>query len=472
MCTRGESRCAGFAFVAALMVVLVVAILITGVLTIAISAYQLSTSRQEYTQALYLAEGGINKLFSDWRTRGMENPPGQPFEGDLANGSAQGRYSVTWTGIDDKGQVTVTSVGTVNPGHQGTIYNLARSVQVKLDINGDWAWNHVYYSDTDVPCKDPALYATINGGGDVEIGGQAGPPGDFVDNAHGPMGGGMLPTPMWDLWHEWVRRDLTYDPVTKQQVPRPDHDGNGLPDARWPDQATLPALTTTAVNATPGRHTYWYGSSSGTPLAYSAHVLDDHARYDQNYFMPDSFGFSNPDAYVCATSNKRLTVTFADGDFVGNYFVHGDIQVKRHAHILGTLVATGDIAFYGVDDVEITPEAVNPEAPCEDRVYYPALIAGRDVLVRDQGRDPGNDPSRLRVSGVIWAGNSYVGQASDVEGCVVSPSVTLGGNFLARYGMNVDGCEYEPGAQPPPWFREPDRNAMQPVPRSWRELGI
>jgi len=463
----------GFAFVAALMVVLVVAILITGVLTIGVSAYQLSTSRQEYTQALYVAEGGINKLLSDWRGQGAADPPEQPFEGELANGSSEGRYSITWTGIDDKGQVTMTSVGTVNPGHQGTVYHLSRTVEAKLDTDGDWAWNHVYYSDTDVPDMSAPLYAIINGGGDLEIEGETGPPEDFVDTAHGPMGGDILPTPMWDLWHEWVRLDLAYDPVTKQQIPRPDRDGDGLPDARWPNQATAwQAYTTTAVDARSDRHMYWYGSTAATPLASSSHAVDSHARLDQNYFMPDWFGFDNPDAYLCATRTKRFTVTFADGDFVGNYFVHGDIVVKRHARVYGTLIATGDIRFQGVDNVQIVPEAADPEAPCEDRVYYPALIAGRDVLVRDQGTDPGNDQGSLRVSGVVWSGRSYTGQASDVDGCVVAPSVTLGGNFLVRYGMEVDGCDYTPGDHPLPWFREPDRREMEPVARSWRELGI
>ena len=85
--------------------------------------------------------------------------------------------------------------------------------------------------------------------------------------------------------------------------------------------------------------------------------------------------------------------------------------------------------------------------------------------------DPGDpEQARLRVSGIIWAGDTYTGSASDVEGCVVASNVVLSGNTFVRYGMDIDGCEYEPGANPPPWFREPDRNAMQPVPRSWREL--
>ena len=57
---RNRNRSGGFAFVAALMVVLVVAILLMAVLTMAMSARLLAGSRQEYLQAMYLAEAGIN----------------------------------------------------------------------------------------------------------------------------------------------------------------------------------------------------------------------------------------------------------------------------------------------------------------------------------------------------------------------------------------------------------------------------
>jgi hypothetical protein len=457
------------------MVMLVVAILVTAVLTMAVSAYQLATSRQEYTQALYLAEGGVNDVISTWRGNGPSNPPAQPHEGELAGG----RYQVTWEPHPERDDIVImTSQGTVNAEFwTRSIFRLTRAVQVSLDTDGDWAWNHVYYSDEDEPGMTDPLYAVINGNGDVEIDGVVGDPEDFIGHENGPMGGGTLPSPMWDIWHQWVQLDLACDPVTKEPIPR-DPDGDGVADPRWVDQATLPALTTISADGDPGRHMYWYGSSAATPLDHTAHSSDSHAEYDVNFFMPDWYEQSNPDAYVCQTSNKRLTVTFGkqtaeEGVYTGNYFVHGDIHVKNHALIRGSLIATGDVTFYGVDNVSIQPEAINPNAPCEERVYYPAIIAGGNVLVRDQGKDPGNpDAERLRVSGVVWAGDSYMGQASNVQGCVVSPSVTLGGNFLVRYGAWLDGCYYEPGANPPPWFREPDRGEMQPVPRSWREVGL
>jgi len=474
--TKPGSR--GFAFAAVLMVMLVLAILIAGVLAMAVSARNLTASRQEYAAALYSAEAGINKLISDWRAAGVSNPPGQPFQGALANGD----YHVQWAPDPDRPDLLiVTSRGTVNSSLSGTILNLSRTVRVKLDSDGDWAWNHVYYSDSDNPEMVPPLYADINGNGNLEIDingddiPEAGLPEDFVGHVNGPMGGAVLPSPMWDIWHEWVRRDLMYDPASKQAIPR-DPDGDGVADPRWPDQATLPAYADTAVTADPARHMYWYGSSTTTPVGYAAHAADSHATYDINSFMPDWYGVSNPDAYVCNSSSKRFTVTFGSktetgGVYTCNYFVHGDIHVKNKASIHGTLVATGDVIFYGVEDVGIVPEPVNPNAPCDERVYYPAIIAGGNVLVRDQGANPGDpDAERLRVSGVIWAGSTYTGQASNVQGCIVSPDVTLGGNFVARYGANIDGCYYEPGENPPPWFREPDRGEMQPVPRSWREL--
>jgi len=460
----------GFALVAALMVMLVVAILVTAVLTMAMSARLLAGS---HTQALYLAEAGVNALMADWRSRGPENPPAQPYVGTLANGTATGSYSVTWTSPNPAGVVTLTSHGTANADLEGTIYNLTRTVHVDLDTDGDWAWNHVYYSDSDQPGMEEEPYADVKGGsGEVEVGGEVGEPIDFVDHPNGPAGGETLPSPIWDLWHEWVRLDLTCDPLTKEQLPR-DPDGDGIPDPRWPDQATLPAFTGTAVNADPGRHTYWYGGSATTPLDATVHSADPHVVNDENFFMPDWYGEDNPDAYVCNSSNKRFTVTFSDGNYYGNYYVHGDIHVKNRAHIYGTIIATGSITFYGVEDCSITPEIADPSAPCDERVYYPAIIAGGDVVVRDQGVGEDDLRERLRVSGVVWAGNSYVGQASNVEGCIVAPNIRLGGNYFARYSVpDADGCVYEPGASPPPWFREPDRGEMRPVIRTWREAGL
>ncbi len=475
-----QHRRAGFAFIAALMVMLVVAILVTAVLTMATSGRLLSGSRHEYTQALYLAEAGLNDLISTWRMYGAETPLLQTWQmygyyGELAGGS----YHVILEPHPTRSDLMLmTSLGLTNKDLPGTVYNLARTVQVQFDVDGDWAWNHVYYSDTDESEMGPPLYADINGNGDIEIDGIAGDPEEFLGHEHGPMGGGILPTPMWDVWHDWVQLDLACDSDTLQPIPR-DPDEDGIADPRWPDQETLPAITEVSIDADPDRHVYWYGSSPSASLDHASHGSDGHATYDENGFMPDWFGIDNPDAYICNTSNKRFTVTFGkdtaeEGVYTGNYFVHGDIEVKHHAVIRGTLIATGDITFYGVANVEIVPEAMNPEAPCEERVYYPALIAGQDVLLRDQGKNnPGDpNPSRLRTSGIIWAGGSYTGSASDIEGCVVSPSVTLGGNFMARYGFYLDDCYYEPGDHPPPWFREPDRGEMQASPRTWRELGL
>jgi hypothetical protein len=397
----------------------------------------------------------------------MDNPPPQPYTGQLSNGTSDGDYSVTWTAPDPAGIVTLTSQAAVNPNLEETVYHLSRTVEVKLDTDGDWAWNHVYYSDTDLPGMEDPPYADVKGGsGEIEIGGEIGDPEDFLDHPNGPGGGVMLPSPMWDLWHEWVRLDLTCDPVTNEQLPRD-------PEPRYPDQATLPACTSVATDADPTRHLYWYGDSPDTPLDYSAHATDGHAAYDENFFMPDWYGIDNPVAYVCNTASKRFTVTFSKDEYFGNYLVHGDIHVKSRAHIHGTIIATGNVTFYGVEDCRIVPEIANPGDPCDERVYYPAIIAGGDVLVRDQGVGDDDLRERLRVSGIVWAGNSYTGQASNIEGCVVAPNVRLGGNYLTRYGIvDADGCTYLPGESPPPWFREPDRGEMQPVPRSWRELEL
>ena len=475
-----RDRSGGFAFVAALMVVLVVAILLMAVLTMAISARLLAGSRQEYTQALYLAEAGVNAVISNLRNPDVAHP--NPFDGQLANGGSPGTYHVEYGTVPNAPSgrtdwIRVLSTGTVNTNlSEKSAYHVFRTVEVWLDSDGDWAWNHVYYSDTDVPGQGPPDYGTINGNGDVEIGDEIGAPGDFADNEHGPGGGETLPSPMWDKWHDWVQHDLSCDPITKQQIPR-DTNGDGTPDPRWVDQATLDGCSDTAVDMTDpqnsNRHMFWYGA--GSSEEHSAHAAASHAPYDQNDFMPDWYGVNNPDAYICNSGSKPFTVTFtSEGNeirhYYGNYYVHGDVEIKNKAQIHGTIIATGDITFSGVANASIEPEAVNPLAPCEERVYYPALVAGRDVIVRDQGAGTDDTRDRLRVAGIVWAGRSYTGQASNVEGCVVSPNVTLGGNFLTRYGIySIDGCEYFPGASPPPWFREPDRGEMNPVPRTWRE---
>ncbi len=478
MLIRSERRPQnGFAFIAALMVILVIAILITAILAMAISGRLLAGSRHEYTQAVYLAEAGVNAMIADWRAQGVNNPPPQPYEGVLANGGAAGSYHVTWVADPLRDDwVTVTSTAAVNTALPGTVYNLDRTVEVQLDTDGDWAWNHVYYSDSDQPGMADPPYADVKGGsGEVEIDGAVGEPDDFLDHPNGPAGGAVLPSPMWDKWHDWVQHDLSCDPVTKEQIPR-DPDGDGTPDPRWPDQATLPACTDTTVYAAddPDRHMYWYGESASTALDYISHASDGHAAYDENFFMPDWYGFDNPDAYVCNSSTKPFTVIFGKSSefevYEGNYFVHGDVQIKNSAQIKGTIIATGSVTFYGVANASIEPEVANPEDPCDERVYYPTIIAGRDLVVRDQGVGQDDLRDRLRVSGIVWAGSSYTGQASNVEGCIVSPNVRLGGNYLSRYGIyDLDGCEYKPGETPPPWFREPDRGEMQPMPRTWRE---
>ena len=77
------------------MVMLVLAILVAGVLTMAVSARNLSASRHEYTQALYVAEAGVNKLIAEWRHAGAANPPAQPYAGTVDNAGTTGSYSVT-----------------------------------------------------------------------------------------------------------------------------------------------------------------------------------------------------------------------------------------------------------------------------------------------------------------------------------------------------------------------------------------
>jgi hypothetical protein len=148
----------------------------------------------------------------------------------------------------------------------------------------------------------------------------------------------------------------------------------------------------------------------------------------------------------------------------GVYFVHGDIIVKSGVTINGTLVATRDIIFQGQAEATINVLIENAQ-DCAARTVYPALIAGRDILIRDQ--------SVFHTTGIIWAGRSFSARAADQGGCVVSPHISLSGNFSVTYGFDTTnpGCpRYEPGASPPPMFNEPGMNNLQPVPHSWREL--
>lgn len=423
---RLERRSEGFAFVAALMVMLVLAILIAGVLAMAVSARNLSASRQEYTQALYVAESGINKLISDWRAAGIPNQPAQPFEGSVTNGATSGSYNVTWKawepepGLIRNDVVVMTSRGTVNDALHGTIYNLARTVQVNLDKNGDWAWNHVYYSDPSRSGYPTYPYADINGNAGLIT------PSDPQDE-HAPGAGTRLPTPKWDQWEATA---FSYD--------------------------TLPYPKVSGGIADPARHVYWSGPTT------TAHTGAGHTHF--NYFTPDPYfpALSYPAAYGC----DGFTVEFrkqAGTDYNGVYFVHGNIIVKNGVTITGTLIATGDITFQG-QAISIIPLVKN-EQDCSARTVYPALIAGRDILIRDQ--------ATFHTTGIIWAGNSFDARAADQAGCVVSPSLSFSGNFSVTYGFdttNPNCPRYEPGDSPPPMFNEPDKNQMEPVPRSWREL--
>jgi len=421
---KANSR--GFAFVAVLMVMLVVAILITGVLAMAVSARNLATSRHEYTEALYVAEAGINKVISEWRKGGAANPPAQPYQGTIANAGLAGAYRVTWQywepepGLVRQDVMVLTSRGTVNTGLPGTIYNLTRTVQVNLDTNGDWAWNHVYCTDDpDAEFRVPP-YADIGGSS-----GYIDPP-SYLDE-HGPVQSNQLPTPKWDEWEATAR---VYD--------------------------TLPYSKVSNGTADPDRHLYWSGQTTAT------HTGADHTHY--NYFTPDPYfpSLSYPAAYGC----DNFTVEFrkqAGTDYSGVYFVHGNVIVKNGVTITGTIVATGDITFQG-QGITIIP-LVNNEQDCAARTVHPALIAGRDIQIRDQ--------STFHTTGVIWAGSSFTAKAADQAGCIVSPHVWLTGNFSVTYGFDTSNpaCpRYEPGSSPPPMFNEPAMGQMQPFPHTWREL--
>ena len=440
---RLERRSEGFAFVAALMVMLVLAILIAGVLAMAVSARNLSASRQEYTQALYVAESGINKLISDWRAAGIPNQPAQPFQGSVTNGGSSGSYSVTWKawepepGLIRNDVVVMTSRGTVNDTLRGTIYNLARTVQVNLDTNGDWAWEHVYYSDPNRSGYPTYPYANINGNSGVVT------PSDPLDE-HAPGAGKTLPTPKWDQWRATA--------LAQDALPYPS------------------AFVTNTATATTARHVYWYGNTAGS------HTGAGHTH--RNSFLVDPYfaGLSYPDAYVCQPSASKTFEVIIDcsgPDAVqlnGLYFVNGDVTIKGggnkegQMNMNGTLVATGSIRTQGQVRVTIVPMIQNAD-DCAARTIYPAMIAGEDVLVTDH--------AVFQVHGIIYAGRSFTARASTDAGCIVSPSITLSGNFGVSYGFDTTNpaCpRYEPGDSPPPMFNEPDKNQMEPVPRSWREL--
>ena len=424
-----RGRSGGFAFVAVLMVMLVVVVLIAGVLAMAVSARNLSTSRHEYTQALYVAEAGVNKVISEWRMRGAGNPPVQPYTGTIGTAGATGSFRVTWAnwepvpGLIRQDVVVLTSQGTVNTGSTslaGTILDLTRIVQVNLDTNGDWAWNHVYTTDDPDPQYQAPPYADVNGGS-----GYIDPPNYLDEN--GPATSKRLPTPKWD---EWEATALSYD--------------------------HLPYAGIVGGTADPARHVYWSGQTT------ASHTGAGHAHY--NYFMPDPYypGLSYPSAYGC----DDFTVEFRkqDGtDYSGVYFVHGNVIVKNGVTITGTLVATGDITFQG-QGISIIPLVTNAD-DCAARTVFPALIAGRDIEIRDQ--------STFHTTGIIWAGHSFTAKAADQAGCVVSPHITLSGNFNVTYGFDTSNpsCpRYEPGSSPPPMFNEPGMDAMQPFPHTWREL--
>jgi len=436
-----RSKVAGFAFVAALMVLLVLAILVTGVLAMALSARQLTGSRQEYTQAIYLAESGINALISQWRSQGVADPPLQPYQGQLAGGS----YSVTWEPHPTRPDVMImTSVGTTNTDEakfsQGSILRLTRTVRVNLDTDGDWAWDHVYSTDPNRSDFTEYPYADVMGNAGVID-------PDDPNDPHGPGSFPFLPTPKWDQWRAAALSCETQ---------------------------TYNACTSSSVVATPARHVYWYGKTAGEkedPTAHLAAASHTH----RNGFVPDPYfpSLSYPDAYICQPSpSGTFEVQFRKQSGVtynGVYFIHGDVLIKNDVEIKGTIVATGSVRSEGQATFDVTQMIESGNAA--PHTVYPAVIAGEDALIPDQ--------SQFHTLGIIWAGRSFDGRASDEAGCIVTPSLILRGNFSVTYGITRADhpgeqlpVDYYPGSSPPPMFNEPDRGQMQPVPYSWRELGL
>jgi type II secretory pathway pseudopilin PulG len=483
-----RGRPGGFALAAALMVMLVVAILVTGVLTMALSASRLAGSRQDYVQALYGAEGGMNAVISSWRTDGLpDGSTPNSVDGALSNGNTEGSYHVTWTWPPDaSGVVTLTGTGTTNPNFwSGSLFRLNRTVSVELDTDGDWAWNHVYYADEDQTDYwaqyDPDWYAYVSGN-DSTIN-DAIQPGN---EAHAPGAGGKLPSPIWKFWRDWAARQDTEQGLYMAPV-KPSYNvqvaGGALP-------YTGISATSTPVLPKPGgglRHVYWYGAGvTDDPADHPAGADGDHQDYvDGNLtpYNPDLYGYMNPTYYWCQAGNKPFTVEFdkwdSDGDgkaddynIDGNFFVYGDVVIKQKVNVRGSIIATGSITTQA--QAAVTASLIVSDGTCEGRVFAPALIAGNNVTTRDSSVDATKDaPADVRIRGVIWAGEAYENYATSFGGCVVSPNIRFGGTgtFEAIYGTNFDdGCPpYEPGAVPPPWFREPDRGEMQPTPRSWRE---
>jgi len=442
---RGEQ---GFAFVAALLVTLVVSILVAGVLAMAVSARQLSTSRQEFTQALYGAESGINAVISEWRANGPSYPPAQPYTGQvsLADGSSAGKYNVTWTAPDSRGVVTLTSQGTVNPGLPGTIYNLTRTVKVDLDTRGNWAWDHVYCTDPNRSGYPDYPYAQITGNaGDIT-------PSDPLD-PHSPAALPWLPTPKWDQWEATA-------------------EAQDLVSGKLPYGACASGIT-----ADPKRHVYWFGKTAGEPVDAAAHLAGT-SHTHRNGFNPDPYfpGLGYPSAYVCQPTgaNSTFQVVFGKGQtYTGVYFVHGDAVVDNKVTANGTIVCTGSLdQAQGHATFDISSMIKN--CPVAPHTIYPAIIAGESAHCKSQ--------ANYHTLGIIWAGQDYYGQAADESACIVAPKIHLQGNYSVHYGIDAYTklkhsdlnlpCDYYPGASPPPMFNEPDRGQMQPTPRSWREIGL
>jgi len=173
----------GFAFIVALMVMLVIAILATAVLVMATSATQLSASRREYTEALYVAEAGVNALISQWRATGPPQSAGSALQQRVtfANGSLVGKYDAAWTAPDaTTGIVTLTSAGTVNSNLPGTIYDLTRTVKVDLDLGTGPGSEHQQN-----PVFDSALFSNT----DLSMNGNFHIAGSTFSNANTSMNG-------------------------------------------------------------------------------------------------------------------------------------------------------------------------------------------------------------------------------------------------------------------------------------------
>ena len=141
--------------------------------------------------------------------------------------------------------------------------------------------------------------------------------------------------------------------------------------------------------------------------------------------------------------------TFQSEVLNGIHFVNGNVDVKNGTVVLGTIVATGRVRFFGGSII------IAQQVPTDPTRYYPAVISFADSESDVIGGSPG-----LFIFGLVYASGEVNLNPVNFTGLIICPDVELQGNTTGTYGAQY--------GNDPPGFIWPD-GSYQLVVGLWEE---